>query len=87
MTTHEDVCRRLTELYRAKNADYGNAYVLLREEFPASICYRLTDKLNRLKTLYRGGGGKVKDESIDDTLMDIANYAIMELIERSKNEC
>lgn len=84
--THEDVCRKLTELYKAKNADYGNAYTLLREEFPASICYRLTDKLNRLKTLYRGGG-KVKNESIDDTLMDIANYAIMELIERDKNEC
>ena len=84
--THEEICRWLTELYMAKNADYGNAYALLREEFPASICYRLTDKLNRLKTLYRGDGGKVKDEIIDDTLMDIANYAIMELMERSKNE-
>ena len=84
--THEEISRKLTELYKAKNADYGNAYALLRKEFPASICYRLTDKLNRLKTLYRVGGGKVKEESIDDTLMDIANYAIMELMERRRDD-
>ena len=29
---------------------------------------------------------KVKDESIDDTLMDLANYAIMELVERRRDK-
>ena len=43
------------------------------------------DKLERLKTLYKGGDQQVKDESIDDTLLDIANYAVMELLEK-KNE-
>lgn len=82
--TFMDICKRLNDLYEAKNADYGNAYSKLREDYPMSICWRLSDKLYRLKMLYRNGEAAVKDESIEDTLMDIANYAIMELIERSK---
>jgi hypothetical protein len=30
----------------------------------------------------QGAEQKVKDESIEDTLMDLANYCIMELVER-----
>ena len=45
-------------------------------------CIRLEDKLNRLKALTRAGNQQVNDESIDDTLMDLANYAIMTLVER-----
>lgn len=41
------------------------------------------DKLERLKTLLgKGEQAQVTDESIDDTLMDMANYCIMELVER-----
>lgn len=81
---HKHICQELTNIYMEKNADYGDAYALLRKEYPASICYRLTDKLNRLKTLYAIDAEKPNWalESVTDTLMDIANYAIMELIER-----
>lgn len=81
---HSHICAALNEMYRAKNADYGDAYALLRKEYPMSICWRLSDKLNRLKTLYATDAEKPNwvCESITDTLMDIANYAIMELIER-----
>ena len=44
------------------------------------------DKYNRLKTLLSGAEQKVVDESIKDTLMDIANYCIMELIEMEVDE-
>ena len=30
----------------------------------------------------RGEKAKVSDESIEDTLLDLANYAVMELVER-----
>ena len=33
------------------------------------------------KTLSRGGEQKVNDESIRDTLIDLANYAIMTVVE------
>ena len=43
-------------------------------------CIRLDDKLNRLKSLAKNSA-QVRDESIRDTLLDLANYAIMTVIE------
>ena len=37
--------------------------------------------MERLKAYAKGGDQKVKDESPVDTLMDLANYAIMSLVE------
>ena len=81
---HKQICQELTNMFVEKNADYGDAYALLRKEYPMSICWRLSDKLYRLKTLYATDAEKPNwvSESITDTLMDIANYAIMEIIER-----
>lgn len=42
---------------------------------------RLGDKLNRFKTLTKDGGQQVQEESIRDTLIDLANYAIMTVME------
>ena len=77
-----DITTRMAEVYAAKNHDYGNSFVKLREKYPISILIRLADKLNRLDTILMGDAAKVKDESIDDTLLDLANYAVMELVER-----
>jgi glutaredoxin 2 len=78
---HRQVCSGLTKTYRDKNSDYGDSFVKVREEFPNAILIRLSDKLNRLKTLYSGKEQMVQDESIVDTLSDLANYCIMEIIE------
>ena len=78
---HQQVCSRLTKIYKDKNSDYGDSFVKVREEFPNAILIRLSDKLNRLKTLYSGKGQMVRDESVVDTLLDLANYCIMEVIE------
>lgn len=77
-----EITARMTEVYIAKNHDYGNSFAKLRERYPTSILVRLADKLNRLETLMLGADAKVKEESIDDTLLDMANYAVMELVER-----
>ena len=82
---HQEICRKMTEMYKAKNADYGDSFAKLRKEYPVAICIRLQDKLNRLKTLIVGNQIQVQDESIEDTLLDIANYAIMELVERKSD--
>lgn len=43
---------------------------------------RLGDKLNRFKTLTKGMEiALVNDESVRDTLVDLANYAIMTIME------
>lgn len=49
-------------------------------------CIRLTDKLNRLCALTKNQTQRVKDESIEDTLRDLANYSIMTLIELNRQK-
>ena len=78
---HDGICSNLNSIYKAKNKDYGDSFTQTRQEYRFAIIIRLMDKLERLKTLYRLGTNEV-DESIDDTLIDLANYAIMELVER-----
>lgn len=78
---HKDLCSYLSETYRRKNEDYGDSFALLRDEYPEAILVRIGDKYNRLKTLHNHKESMVIDESIADTLMDMANYCIMELIE------
>ena len=80
---HKDFCDTLNIIYRQKNHDYGDSFAKVRAVVPNSILVRLMDKLERLKTLLgKGKQAQVINESIDDTLMDMANYCIMELVER-----
>lgn len=79
---HANICKGLTELYARKNKDYGDSFhISYQEEGLAMARIRLGDKLNRFKTLSRGGQAEVKDESMRDTLLDLANYAIMTVME------
>lgn len=80
---HADICKELNELYAKKNADYGDSFHLsYLEEGMAMSRIRLSDKLSRFKTLTKQGSDpQVKTESIRDTLIDLANYAIMTVME------
>lgn len=78
---HRDILVQLHQTYARKNHDYGNSFHKVREEFPNAVLIRLMDKLERLKTLHNSTS-LVADESIEDTLLDLANYAIMEVVER-----
>lgn len=80
---HKSICDKLNDTYKAKNADYGDSFARVRrEEGQTAILVRLKDKLYRLETLLHGAEIRVNDESIDDTLVDLANYCLMELVER-----
>lgn len=79
---HEDICKLLNKTYVKKNHDYGDSFAKVRKEIPNAILVRVNDKFSRLKSLMGGAEQKVEDETIDDTLLDLANYCIMELIER-----
>ena len=82
---HRNICNSLNDTYKAKNNDYGDSFAKVRNEYPEAIIVRLMDKLERLKMLLGGRVQQVKDESIDDTLLDLANYCIMELVERKSD--
>lgn len=79
---HSQICTELNTIYKQKNHDYGDSFALLRKELDNSILVRIYDKYQRLKTLLAGTEQQVKNESIEDTLKDLANYCIMELVER-----
>ena len=82
---HRDICHYLNNLYEMKNRDYGDSFhKTYLEEGMAMARIRLTDKLERFKKLTREGGQAVKDESIRDTLIDLANYAIMTVMEMDR---
>jgi hypothetical protein len=82
---HRDICTYLSELYARKNHDYGDSFhKTYLEEGMAMARIRLTDKLERFKKLTREGGRAVKDESIRDTLIDLASYAIMTVMEMDR---
>lgn len=84
---HAAICGELTALYERKNYDYGDSFHRSFREYGFLMpLIRLEDKLNRLKTLCRAGQHLVNDESIRDTLLDLANYAIMTTMELEENE-
>lgn len=79
---HREVCEEINDLYTRKNHDYGDSFhQTFVEEGMAMARIRLGDKFSRFKTLSWGGEQKVNDESIRDTLIDLANYAIMTVVE------
>lgn len=81
VNTHKQICEELNALYARKNADYGDSFGKSFKEYGLTMaCIRLEDKLNRIKAL-RTREAKVADESVIDTITDLANYAIMTLVE------
>ena len=78
---HAKICQELTETYKKKNADYGNSFEnsLDKHGLIAGIV-RMDDKMSRLISLNSKKEQQVMDENLRDTLMDLANYAIMSVM-------
>jgi Nucleotide modification associated domain 1 len=81
---HKQIIDEMHDTYLRKNADYGNSFEEQFSEYGMlSVLIRLDDKMRRLKQLHKSEA-QVKDESKRDTLMDLANYAIMSVMELDK---
>ena len=78
---HDRICLELNNIYEKKNADYGNSFEnsLDKHGMIAGIV-RMDDKMSRLISLNSKKEQQVLDESLRDTLMDLANYAIMSVM-------
>lgn len=77
VTTFCNITKGMCELYAKKNHDYGNSF----EQGMAAIGLsygvgRLYDKMNRILTLMKVKA-EVVDETIEDTIRDLACYAVM----------
>lgn len=87
---HKEICDSIHDTYLQKNTAYGDSFHKLYEDLGIiSAVTQITHKYNRLKTLAKDRNNNVNtgDESIIDTLLDMANYCIMTAmeIEREKS--
>ena len=83
-------CDLLADLLKRKNADYGDSfseapYLLPKLSTNASAYIRLSDKFHRLRTLLAlTESSRKTDESLEDTLRDIAGYCLLLLADCGK---
>jgi hypothetical protein len=71
-------CHELTTILQLKNEKYGNSFDRTVNEFgPLVMLIRLEDKLNRAKQLILNKQKGTSDESLEDTFLDLAGYAIL----------
>lgn len=86
--SYSNILRSMDETHTRKNNDYGDAAYQGYKKFgPAYFLVQLHNKLSRLESLTINNKTQlVKDESIDDTLLDMANYAVMYLESRHRND-
>lgn len=70
------------ELFVVKNERYEASFFKQcgEDNDLSSAVVRLKDKVNRITTLVKNPDINPSDESIKDTLEDLANYAIMSLV-------
>lgn len=88
---HKKLLDDMHDLYIKKNADYGNSVHDTYEKYGlVSFLVRMEDKLNRVRNLNKDNvkisDAKVQDEKIEDTLMDLANYAILAIMELKREK-
>lgn len=86
---HSTLCDKAQSLMRRKNADYaGNhgmePFANFTRTEAMGICttekgmlVRMTDKMSRLSSFMEAGEFQVKDESLEDTVLDMINYSVL----------
>jgi hypothetical protein len=84
----KETFNKLISITEKKNADYagkgGNAFnnftrveMLGIATTEQGFVTRMTDKLSRIISFMQNGELLVKDESVEDTLLDLANYCVL----------
>ena len=77
----KQITNEMVNLYERKNSDYGNSIHDTYMKYGAvAYLVRMEDKINRVRSLTQSNNQKV-DEKIKDTLVDLANYSILMLLE------
>ena len=80
---------KLAATLQEKNQAYGDSFTKSVDRYGLSVIgVRLSDKFNRICNLINRGELKENDESLEDTLLDMAGYSILGLkyLEEHKDE-
>ena len=82
----KEITDKMFETFKAKNHDYGSSFSNLFKECGMTYAYgHMAEKLERVKSLMKDEA-KVNGEGMKDSLLDLANYAILTVMEIYKNE-
>lgn len=77
----------MLDAYQRRIHDYGNSYAEARRKIPCYTAGKLYDKVSRLIALTLDGEtARVRNETIDNALLDLADYALREYVERRVDE-
>lgn len=103
---HKEFCTKMIEITKKKNADYSGAgddpfnnfrhigNLVHSDDIDVvaiGFLTRMSDKFSRIGSFIANGQLMVKDESVEDTLQDLANYSALfagflrEAAEKSRN--
>lgn len=87
LSHHDQICEAARNLMVKKNADYAEAEAPFKNfelserlglcSTEAGMAIRLSDKIQRLCGFLAGKDLKVKDESVQDTILDAVNYLVL----------
>lgn len=84
-----EVCERLRTTLEAKNAAYGDSasrvpILAPKLDSRTALFVRMSDKISRLRSLI--DGADENDESLDDTMLDLAGYCVLYLATNGRKE-
>lgn len=85
---HQNQCKAMVEMTAKKNADYtgigddpfANFRICEHSNIASAMqgfLVRMSDKMARVNSFAQKGYSSVENESVHDTLLDLANYAIL----------
>jgi Nucleotide modification associated domain 1 len=92
MEFHQRFCVKMQDITQKKNADYagdgGDAFANFRQiggmvkvgnadVVAIGFLTRMSDKFSRIGSFITNGQLQVKDESVEDALLDLANYSAL----------
>lgn len=84
--TFKSITDKMSDTYKRKNHDYGNAFSEMYDELGINYGYgKIREKVNRIKTL-KDNEAQVANEPLEDALLDCANYCILTLMEYQKHK-
>lgn len=79
---HKILLQQIHDTYIKKNHDYGDSFSRSFKKYGlVAAMVRMEDKWNRLDNMALGAKQKVADETIKDTLLDLAGYCVMTTME------
>ena len=74
----KDILHKMGDIFAIKNEKYGNSFEVSVDKYGMiAALTRISDKFNRVENLIINNDKGTDDESLLDTLLDMANYCVM----------